>query len=182
MTIQLFNSILTIATTLKTNEYKKNIFNNYIFKHNYNTNIFSNSIEYHNLNCWKSYCIFDYCINNLNDENIIYSLNFNINKKDINNSFIKIDYLYVNNDYYDIKYNEYFKRNNKLKEDETNLIIKSLMIYIENFAKKENINKIIMDVHINLERYNYELKDLGFILNYNINNINPYWIQCEKII
>jgi hypothetical protein len=67
-------------------------------------------------------------------------------------------------------------------DDETILIKKSIIKFIENFAIKENINKIIIDVHNNLERYNYELKDLGFILNYNINNINPYWIQAEKII
>ena len=54
---------------------------------------------------------------------------------------------------------------------------------MENLGKNKNIKKIIIDVHNNLERYNYELKDLGFIINNNIvNKINPYWIQAEKDI
>lgn len=191
MTIQLFHSILTMTNALRLNtnlndkSYKFNFLNkNFILKNNYYNTIFSNSIEYHNIKCWNSRCFLNYHLENFNENNMIFSLDFLINKEDINNTFIKIDYLYVNNDYYDIKYNEYFKKTNLiLKESETKLIIKSLIYYIENIAKKENINKIIIDVHNNLERYNYELIDLGFILNNDIiSKLNPYWIQAEKFI
>ena len=187
MTIQIFNSILTMTTALKLNinfndnSYKKNYFNNYILKHNNYNTIFSNTIEYHNLKCWKSRCFFNHYIDNYNDDNMIFSLDFNINKDD---NIIKIDYLYVNNDFFDIKYKDFFQNRNKiLKHDETKLIIESLIIFMENLGKNKNIKKIIIDVHNNLERYNYELKDLGFIINNNIvNKINPYWIQAEKDI
>jgi hypothetical protein len=181
MTIQLFHSILTLTNFLNYNIYKKNVFNNFVINNNNYKTILNNNIEYHNLKCWKSYCIFNNYMNNLNDNNMIYSLDFHVNKNDINNPFIKIDYLYVNNDFYDIKYNEFFKNRNKLlKEDETKLIIKSLINFIEKLGKKEQIKKIIIDIHKNLERYEYELKDLGFIINDNDNN--HFWIQAEKII
>ena len=58
---------------------------------------------------------------------MIFSLDFNINKDD---NIIKIDYLYVNNDFFDIKYKEYFQNRNKiLKHDETKLIIESFLVY-----------------------------------------------------
>jgi hypothetical protein len=69
-----------------------------------------------------------------------------------------------------------------LKNDETKLILKSLINFIENFAKKNNINKIVIDIHNNLERFNYELKNLGFIITEKISLINPFWLEAEKII
>jgi hypothetical protein len=191
MTIQLFNSILIMTNALRlnniinNNSYNFNFFNkNFILKNNYYNTIFSDSIEYHNLRCWNSRCFLNYQLENFNENNMIFSLDFFINKEDINNTFIKIDYLYVNNDFYTIKYNEFLKKTNIiLKDTETKLIIKSLIYYIENIAKKENINKIIIDVHNDLERYNYELIGLGFNLNNDIIcKLNPYWIQAEKII
>jgi len=189
MTIQLFHSILTLSNFLKLNlidnSYKFNFLNKkYILKNNYYNTILNDNIEYHNLKCWNSICFFDYHMENFNDNNMIFSLDFSINKEEINETFIKINYLYVNNDYYDIKYNEYFnleKRTKLLIESETKLIIKSLFSFIENIAKKENINKIIIDIHSNLERYEYELKELGFIIN-DKNTENSFWIQAEKII
>jgi hypothetical protein len=154
MTIQLFNSILTMTTILKLstdiNSFtpKSTIFNTplisnkYIIKHYKYKTFFRNYIEYHNLKCWKSYCIFNNYINNFNEDNMVFLLDFIINKNDVNNPFIKIDYLIINN-------------------DENKLIIKCLINYIENWAIKENINKII--VNINLSKYYYEFKELGFI-------------------
>jgi hypothetical protein len=158
--------------------------NNFIVKHN-NYNIkFRNNIEYHNIKCWKSNCIFQYYIQNSNDANIIYSLDFNINKDDKENTFIKIDNLYTNNEYYDIKYYDYYEKPiyKLLTNQENKLIRESLINFIENWAIKENINKIIIDIHSNLERYNYELKDLGFIPTNRCCLLNPYWIEAEKII
>jgi hypothetical protein len=186
MTIQLFNSFLTMTTFLKLNTEITNnyifktplISNSYIIKHyNYNTN-FRNNIEYHNLKCWKSKCILKFYFENLNDENTIFYLDYSIN-----NNIIKIDNLYVNNDFYDNKYRDFFEnRKFLLKTDETTLILKSLINFIEKFAKKNNINKIVIDIHNNLERFNYELKNLGFIITEKISLINPFWLEAEKII
>jgi len=128
-------TILRLSTDINLFVPKSTFFNTpfiskkYIVKHtNYNT-MFCNSIEYHNLKCWKSYCIFNNRIDNFNEDNMIFLLEFNINKNDINNPYIKIDYLQVNN-------------------DENKIIIKSLMNYIENWAIKENINKIIININL----------------------------------
>ena len=136
MAIQFFHSLLTLTAILRLstdiNSFvpKSTFFSNkYIVKHHKFNTIFRNSIEYHNLKCWKSYCIFNNYINNLNEDNMIFLLDFNINKEDINNPFIKIDYLIV-------------------KNDENKIIIKSLMNYIENWAIKENINKIIININL----------------------------------
>jgi|LakMenEpi03Aug12_release.lakeMendotaPanAssembly.Ray.scaffolds.fasta_scaffold02886_32 hypothetical protein len=149
MTIQLFHSLLTLTTILRLstdiNSFvpKSTFFSNkYIVKHHKFNTIFRNSIEYHNVKCWKSYCIYNNYINNLNEDNMIFLLDFNINKEDINNPFIKVDYLIV-------------------KNDENKLILKSVINYIENWAIKEKIYKII--VNFNLSRYYYEFKELGFI-------------------
>ena len=196
MTIRLFNSIFTITATLKlTNNINSflpepsilntPIFSNkYIVKHNSYNTLFHNSIEYHNVKCWKSNCIFNYYINDSNN-NEIFKLDFNINKNDVNNPFIKIDYLGINNDYYDKKYKSSYPNlydENNITDEETKLIKKSLIKYIENLALKENINKIIIDIHSNLERYNYELKEEGFIPTNNESYLNPFWIEAEKIL
>lgn len=174
MTIQLFNSIFTITTILKLTTdinsiVPKSTFfntpiisNRYVVKYNNYDTIYRNSIIYHNLKCWKSYCIFNYYIDNYNEDNIIFLLDFSINKEDKNNQFIKIDYLYVNNDL--------------LNYDETKTTIKSLINYIENWGIKKNINKII------IERYNNELKELGFNPTDKKSLLNPSWIEAEKII
>jgi hypothetical protein len=194
MTIHLFNSILTMTTTLSlTNNInsilpKPSIFNTpifsnkYVVKHNKYNTAFYNSIEYHNLKCWNSNCIFNYYTNDSDDKEI-FKLNFNINKNDINNPFIYIDYLGINNDYYDKKYNSVYPTDNLiLTNEETKLIKKSLINYLELVAIKENINKIIIDVHSNLDRFNYELKEEGFIVTNKQCFLNPYWIRLEKII
>ena len=190
MTIQLFNSILTMTTILKiTTDIdkilpKKHLFNtaiysnNYIVEHNKYTLKFSNSIEYHNLKCWKSYCIFNYHIENENDNNMIFNLDFIINKDNRDNNFIKIDYLEITNDFYNKKYYDYSK--NLLNDDEVKLILYSLITFIENWAIKKNIKKIKIEIHSNLERYNEEFKHLGFIIKENKKLFNSNWIEIEK--
>ena len=196
MTIQLFNSILTMTTSLilsndinsilpKPNIFNTPIFSNkYIVKHNSYNTLFHNSIEYHNIKCWRSICIFHYYINDSNN-NELFKVDFKVNKNDINNSFIQIDYFEVNNDYYDKKYNSIYPNQDIkiiLTDDETKLIKKAVLKFIENFAIKQNINKIIMDVHSNLYRYKYELEEEGFTITNNKCYLNPFLIQIEKII
>lgn len=191
MAIQLFNSILIMTTVLKLStdinialEPKKDFFNiyskKYIVEHNrYNTK-FRNSIEYHNIQCWKSQCILNYHIENENDNNMIFNLDFSINRDDINNTFIRIDYMEINNDFYNRKYFHYSKLKILLNNDEVKIIRKSLIKFMENWAFKKNITRIIIDVHNNLERYNEEFKDMGFVITANKCSLNPYWIELEK--
>ena len=188
MVIYFLRSLLTLTAILKlTTDIDKilpakHLFNTALYSNNYiveqnNYNI-RNLIEYHNIRCWKSNCIFNLYIENPDNDNIIFSLDFSINKDDINNTFIKIDYMNINNDFYDKK--------NKIKkilllDEETNLIRISLLKFIENWAIKENIHKIIIDIHSNLERFNYELLNMGFIPNFSKKcRLNPFWIEAEK--
>ena len=188
MTIHFVRSLLTLTNIIKlTTDIDKilpakHLLNSALYSNNYiveqnNYNI-RNLIEYHNIRCWKSNCIFNLYIENPDNDNMIFSLDFSINKDDINNTFIKIDYMNINNDFYDKK----DKINKKiLLDDETNLIRISLLKFIENWAIKENIHKIIIDIHSNLERYNYELLNLGFIPNFSKKcKLNTFWIEAEK--
>jgi hypothetical protein len=194
MTIHIFNSLLTMTTALRLTTNlnsipKNNILNtlilsdNFVVKHKYYNIMFKNNIEYHNLKCWKSMCIFNFNLEYEKEENLIFSLDFNINKNDLNNQFIKIENIIIDNDFYDTKYNEIYKKLNfYLNDNETKLIGKSLIIFIENYAIKNKINKIIIDIHSNLERFNYDLKDLGFNPTERRCLLNPFWIEAEKII
>jgi len=194
MTLQIFNSLLTMTSVLRlTTDLnsipKKNILNtpilsnNFVVKHNYYNMIYKNNIEYHNLKCWKSVCFLNFNLENQKDENLIFLLEFNINKDDINNQFIKIDNIIINNDFYDNIHNEIYKKLFfHLNNDETKLISTSLITFLENYAIKNKINKIIIDIHSNLERFNYELKELGFIPTNRRCLLNPFWIEAEKII
>jgi hypothetical protein len=183
---------MTTALRLTTNLNsipKNNILNtlilsdNFVVKHKYYNIMFKNNIEYHNLKCWKSMCIFNFNLEYEKEENLIFSLDFNINKNDLNNQFIKIENIIIDNDFYDTKYNEIYKKLNfYLNDNETKLIGKSLIIFIENYAIKNKINKIIIDIHSNLERFNYDLKDLGFNPTERRCLLNPFWIEAEKII
>jgi hypothetical protein len=142
-----------------------------------------NNNNYLNFLCWKSKCLYNMYLNEYSYENKIFSLDLNI--KD---DFIKIKHLSINNDYYDkTSYYNYDRYNNismnRLTDEETLQIKKFVFNYIVAYANEKNINKIIIDIHRNLERYNCELKDEGFIPIYNKKcNSNTYWIYAEKII
>jgi hypothetical protein len=179
-------TILKLSTDINKILPKKHLFNtaiystNYIVEHNkYNTE-FRNLNEYHNIKCWKSHCIFDYHIEDENDNNRIFNLDFIINNEDVDNTFIKIDYLEINNDFYNKKFFDYSNLRILLQNDEVKLIRISLINFIENWAIKKNIKKIIIELHSNLERYNEEFKDLGFNIVENKKLLNQYWIEAVK--
>lgn len=154
--------------------------NKFVVNHNYFNMNYRNLVEYHNIICWKSNCIFHNHIEKNNEYNIIYLMDFNINKNNYNDHHIKINYLYINNDFYEKKSNN---ANIKLLNDnETETVLKSLIKFVENWAIKEKINKIIIDVHSNLERYNCEFKKLGFILTNKVSLSCPFWIEAAKYI
>ena len=191
MTVQLFNnmmllsSILKISTKIDSVLPKPSIYtmplysNNYILKHHYYNTEFIKNIEYHNLKCWKSNCIFQYY---LDDDyvNTVFKVDFSINREDKNNTFIKIDYLYINNDFYD----KLYKLNTGLvlKDEETLLLKHSIFKFIENWATRRNIDKIVIDIHTNLLRYNSELKDLGFVVTDTPSILNVNWVEAVKIL
>jgi|LakMenE18May11ns_1017448.scaffolds.fasta_scaffold9845995_3 hypothetical protein len=190
MTIQLFNSLVDMTSLLRiSTNINKFILpfvifsNNFVLKHSDYNIKFRNSVEYHNIKCWKSNCILNYHIEDEDDNNRIFKLDFTINNdnnNDNNDSFIKIDYLDINNDFYNRKYNYYYKSNSLLTNDEVKMVRMSLIKFVENWGIKKNINKIIIDIHSNLERYNEEFKDLGFNITENKCLLNPYWFIAEK--
>lgn len=153
--------------------------NKFVVNHNYFNTNYRNLVEYHNIICWKSNCIFHNHIEKDNEYNLIYLMDFNINKNNYDDHYIRLNYLYVNNDFYEKKNNKTIKL---LNDDETKMVLKALIKFIENWAIKEKINKIIIDVHSNLERYNSEFKDLGFILTNKLSLINPHWVEAVKYI
>jgi len=124
----------------------------------------------YNFLCWKSRCLYNIYYDDYSYNRKVFALDFNITR-----DMLKIKHLSINNDYYDKNsitnyYNKYDYDENKLKltDDET----KEVKIYVFDLIKKiaieKNVNKIVIDIHSNLERYNYELKKEGFIPNYDI--------------
>ena len=77
----------------------------------------------------------------------------------------------INNDYYD-----------NLSDNEVSILKKTLFNYIEDFAISKNKTKIIIDIHQNMKRFNYELKDEGFINSNNRCIDNYYWYEAVKEI
>jgi len=95
---------------------------------------------------------------------------------------LKIKHLSINNDYNDKNsITNYDENKLKLTDEETKEV--NIFVYdlIKNIAIEKNVNKIGIDVHSNLKRYNYELKNDGFITNHDIKcYTNPNWIRAEK--
>jgi hypothetical protein len=96
-----------------------------------------------------------------------------------NNDNIKIKDLSINNDYYS---NKNYIYNKLLSDNEFLSLKKSIFNYIEDFAISKNKSKIIIDIHTNMKRFNYELKDEGFIITNIFCNDNYYWCEAVKEI
>ena len=154
-------------------------FNKYII-----TQIKFDNTKYNYL-CWKSRCLYNLYFDNYSNNRKIFALDFSITK-----DMLKIKHLSINNDYYDKKsitnyYNRYDYDINKIRltDEETKEVKKFVFDLITNTAIENNVYKVVIDIHSNLERYNYELKKEGFIPNYDIKCYdNPFWIQAEKSI
>ena len=127
---------------------------------------------------WVSRCLFKSYYDDYSYNRKIFALDFSIT-----NDILKINHLSINNDYND-KNNIYNDKNKvKLTEEEVINVKKYVFNLIKNKAIENNINKIAIDIHSDLKRYNYELNNEGFIPNYDIKCYNnPNWIQAEKII
>lgn len=169
--VRVFNSLLHL-TNKNTSPIK--ITYNYADKYLLRKTIINNYINIHS---WKSKCLYTMYFDDYSNDNKIFTLDLKINK-----DIIKIKHLSINNDYYEktLGIQNYL---NKLNDEETQQIKTFIFDYIMSYSKENNIKKIVIDIHSNLERYNHELKDEGFVPNYEIKCYsNPYWIKAEKII
>lgn len=136
----------------------------------------------YNLLGWKSKCLYNIYFNEYSYYRKIFALDFNITK-----DMLKIKHLSINNDYNDktsmTYYNQYDKNKVLLSQEESNEVKRFVFDLIYNTAIEKNINKVAIDINSDLGRYNYELKNEGFIPNYDNNCYsNSHWIQAEKII
>jgi hypothetical protein len=59
--------------------------------------------------------------------------------------------------------------------------IEKLIKYVENHAREKGINKIILDLHGNVQRYNLTFFKLGFKIGNKCKD-NPYWVETYKMI
>ncbi len=136
---------------------KLNNFNKYLI-----TQIKFDNYKYNYL-CWKSRCLYNIYFDEYSYNRKIFALDFSITK-----DMLKIKHLSINNDFYDKKSitNNY----NKIKlTDEESLEVKFFVFdFIKKTAIEKNINKVVIDIHNNLERYKSYLKNEGFIPNFNI--------------
>ena len=142
----------------------------------------------YNLLCWKSKCLYNLYFDEYSYYRKIFALDFNITK-----DMLKIKHLSINNDYNDKTsmthynpynpYNQYDKNKVLLTQEESNEVKRFVFDLIYDTAIEKNINKVAIDINSDLGRYNCELKNEGFIPNYdNKCYLNSHWIQAEKII
>lgn len=130
----------------------------------------------HTIRIWKTKSLFDYWYNDFNycHRNFIAALDYTIY-----DNYIKIDYLYIND--FDNKINIKLY-DNSLDEYDFEELLKSLIDFVKFVAKKENKDKIIIDVHENqriFEKYYYYK---GFKITNRKSENNPFWIEIEFIL
>ena len=130
----------------------------------------------HKIRIWKTKSLFDYWYNDFHycHRNFIAALEYTIH-----DTYIKINYLYVNDSENQINNKLY---NNPLDTYESEELVKSLIGFVENIAKKENKHKIIKDVHANLQIFEKYYYYNGFNVTNKKCTDNPFWVETEIII
>jgi len=118
---------------------------------------------------WKTYSLFDWWYDTYENcgKNFIAKMVYTLN-----DTFIKIDYLYIN----DGRLNLY---NNPLDDDDSEDLVTELINYLKLIAIQENKKKIILDVHENLRLYEKYYYNLGFEISQRKSQINKFWIEIE---
>jgi hypothetical protein len=119
---------------------------------------------------WKTKSLFDYWYNDFHhcNKNFIGSLDYTIY-----DTYIKIDHLYINDGEDKNLYN------NILYKYQVEYLLRCLINFVKTIAKKENKNKIILEVHRNLRLYHKYYYYEGFeVTNRKCIN-NPFWIETE---
>jgi hypothetical protein len=125
------------------------------------------------LRIWKTNTVFDYWYDNYSSKNFIASLYYIKKEKEI-----KIDYLSVNDS--DYPHFEEDKKSPEMLDDiESKEIVNSLIEFLENIAKKEKKEKIIIDVHKSLYTYNKYYGTKGFVLTNRECKDNRNWFEAE---
>ena len=119
---------------------------------------------------WKTKSLFDYWYDDFNNcgRNFIGSFDYTIY-----DTYIKIDYLCINNSETKNMYD------NPLDKYDTEDLIKSLINFIKIIAKKENKNKIIIDVHQSLRLYEKYYHYNGFDITTRKCIDNSFWVEAE---
>ena len=173
----IYNTLPLLLSALNNNNFK-------LLSSNYNFcidkkfiigEIVNNKENFNTLRIWKTNVFLNICLEDMKMTNIIGCLDYKIN-----NDNIKIEYLSVR-DNFDSEL--YINDNYLILNDDEAIELKNALIkYIENIAKKNNINKIIIDVNKKLKYYNKYYKDSGFILTERQCDDNPFWIESEKMI
>jgi hypothetical protein len=142
----------------------------YIIRKNFDS---ENNDDKNVLRIWKTNTVFDYWYDNYSSQNFIASLYYIKKEKEI-----KIDYLDVNDsDYPRFETDE--KSPEMLDDIESKEIVNSLIEFLENIAKKEKKEKIIIDVHKNLYIYNKYYSIKGFVVTNRQCNENRNWFEAE---
>jgi hypothetical protein len=119
---------------------------------------------------WRTKCLFNYWFDDFKhcSNNFIGALDYTIH-----DTYIKIDYLSINNSENKNMYN------NPLDQYESEDLITSLINFIKIIAKKENKDKIIIDVHENLRLYEKYYYYNGFDITNRKCKANPFWFEAE---
>jgi hypothetical protein len=139
--------------------------NNIAVKHYINNSL--NIIRIWNITSISNYLYQDFTLNNF-----IIAVDYRIEL-----GRVKIEYLNIN----DKEYIRGIKNINFLNKYDVYEITRSMLIFIENMARKNNKNKIVIDVHNSLINYNKYYKEFFKITSRKCLD-NPYWIEVEKTI
>lgn len=140
-------------------------------------NVYSNKMMVHHtvdneINVFricKTKLLFDYAGNDYkNLNNYVAVLDYSVNPDNIKIEYINVDNCDNNN------YNDFY-----FDEKEAFEMKKSLIVYVKNLAKEENKNKIIVDVHHNLNTYNSLYLKEGFSITTRNSTRSPQWIEIE---
>jgi len=123
----------------------------------------------HRYRICKTKLLFDYAGNDYTPlNNYVAALDYSVNPDNIKIEYINVDNCENNN------YNDFY-----FDEKQTFELKKSLIAYVKNLAKEENKNKVIVDVHHNLNTYNLLYSTEGFKVTTRNSIHGPHWIEIE---
>jgi len=133
-----------------------NVGENILLKHcTYPNQEYNPGQEYHVIRMWKTNMFTSLLTKDMEFANYIGGLDYRVNKDRFKLEYISTDIEEVRS---------------------------SLINYAENNAREHNIDKLILDAHNNLKRYNEFYKKYDFFPNSKICTDNPFWIEVEKKI
>ena len=169
--ITLLSSLCDIHNLLQFNIVKTNNFYNKIAVEHY----FINNCNMNVIRIWNVKSIYNWWNQKSSLNNFVMAIDYKINKDEV-----KIEYFNINHRKDDVENCKNIK-NDVLTENEIYELLNSTIIFIENIAKENNKNKIIIDVHNDLEIYNKYYKDFFQLTNRKTSDI-PFWLEVERII